>query len=69
MGEITQGANTEGNLYLGEGRRRRAIIKGQGIGKKEKKGKANLSAPKVGQGPGWMLYLINLFYPHINPTK
>lgn len=30
MHEITQGQNTLGNLYLGKGRRRKVVIKGEG---------------------------------------
>lgn len=39
MDEIDQGENMRENLYLGEGRRRKAVIKVEGREKKEKGGK------------------------------
>lgn len=39
MDEIDQGENMREHLYLGEGRRRKAVIKVEGREKKEKGGK------------------------------
>lgn len=54
---------------ISRGKKKNGSNKGGEEREERKTGKANLTSPKVGQRPGWMLSLINLFCLHIKPMR